>query len=36
MDILINITRFVICTFSNLVGIESLINNIKKGFNEYF
>ena len=31
MDILINITRIVMSTFSNLVGIESLINDIKKG-----
>lgn len=36
MDILINITRFIMSTFSNLAGIESLINDIKKGLNEYF
>ena len=36
MDILFNVTRFVMSTFSNLAGIASLINDIKKGLNEYF
>ena len=36
MDILINITRFIMSTFSNLAGIESLINDIKKGLMNIF